>query len=52
LEIIKLALELAIRIHDDMPKAQREDFWVRHEKFLDMLDGLFQQLQPQGKAAK
>lgn len=46
LQIIKLSLELAIRIHDDMPQSQRNKFWERHEKNLEFWESLFMRLQP------
>lgn len=32
LNVIALALELTIRIHDDIPLEQRELFWARHQQ--------------------
>jgi hypothetical protein len=45
LQIIRLSLELAIRILDDMPAEQRVKFWERHERNMDFLEKLFNKLQ-------
>ena len=34
LQIIKLSLELAIKVHDDIPPPQRTQFWLDVEKNL------------------
>lgn len=53
LQAIILGLELAIRIHDDMPADQRAQFWVEHQKRIDWIERAIDRLLavPHGPAA-
>lgn len=48
LEIIRLSLELANKIHDDMPVEQRRQFWEDHAQWMAFWRGLI----PKGEDAK
>jgi hypothetical protein len=44
LQIIRLSLELAIRIHDSIPKEQHASFWEAHQARMAFWQGLFEKL--------
>lgn len=44
LEVMKLGLEFAIRIHDDMPEDVRRRVWERHDKSMQRFDLLFDEV--------
>ena len=44
LEIIRLLLELANKIHDDVPPTQRAQFWTDHAKRMAFWEDLFSRL--------
>jgi hypothetical protein len=49
LEIWKLTLEVILEAQRSMPEAQKAKAWERHEKALQVIEGLFARFAPEAQ---